>query len=304
MDTKSESPKLLSVVVPVRKMAGKLEFLTNWLQQEATKSMQVIIVHDYYDDETANELKQIISRANLGNIRFLEGHFGNPGSARNAGLVLANTAWISFWDSDDLPDVEEFLAMIQSANAQGAECAVGSFSVFRGSIENQGKKHVIDSKNKSYFDDIAMNPGIWRWAFRSSILGETRFLPILMGEDVTFLADLNVVDRKIFSSSRIVYNYQIGFAGQLTSQSELISALVISAEFLLTKLQKSSTRMKRFVAILFCRQVLTVIRKGKHRSKINLLIFLVRSTPILFRYAPSIFIALRFILQNREPLGK
>jgi glycosyltransferase involved in cell wall biosynthesis len=303
MDTKSESPKLLSVVVPVRKMAGKLEFLTNWLQQEATKSMQVIIVHDYYDDETANELKQIISRANLGNIRFLEGHFGNPGSARNAGLVLANTAWISFWDSDDLPDVEEFLAMIQSANAQGAECAVGSFSVFRGSIENQGKKHVIDSKNKSYFDDIAMNPGIWRWAFRSSILGETRFLPILMGEDVTFLADLNVVDRKIFSSSRIVYNYQIGFAGQLTSQSDLISDLVISAEFLLTKLQKSSTRMKRFVAILFCRQVLTVIGKGKYRSKINLLIFLVRSTLILLRYAPSTFTAMRFVLQNREPLG-
>jgi hypothetical protein len=124
-----------------------------------------------------------------------------------------------------------------------------------------------------------------------------------MGEDVTFLADLNVVDRKIFSSSRIVYNYQIGFAGQLTSQSDLISDLVISAEFLLTKLQKSSTRMKRFVAILFCRQVLTVIRKGKYRSKINLLIFLVRSTLILLRYAPSTFTAMRFVLQNREPLG-
>ena len=303
MNSNGESPKLLSVVVPVRKMAGKLEFLTNWLHQEATKSMQVIIVHDYYDDETANELKQIISRTNLGNIRFLEGHFGNPGSARNAGLALANTAWISFWDSDDLPDVEEFLAMIQSADAQGAECAVGSFSVFRGSIESTGKKHVIDSKNENYFDDIAMNPGIWRWAFRSSILGNSRFLPIRMGEDVTFLADLNVVDRKIFSSSRIVYNYQTGFAGQLTSQSELISDLVISIEYLLTKLQKSSTRMKRFVSVLFCRQILTVNRRGTFQSKLDLLIFLVRSTLILLRYAPSIFTAMRFVLQNREPLG-
>ena len=303
MNSNGESPKLLSVVVPVRKMAGKLEFLTNWLHQEATKSMQVIIVHDYYDDETANELKQIISRTNLGNIRFLEGHFGNPGSARNAGLALANTAWISFWDSDDLPDVEEFLAMIQSADAQGAECAVGSFSDFRGSIESKGKKHVVDSKNENYFDDIAMNPGIWRWAFRSSILGNSRFLPIRMGEDVTFLADLNVVDRKIFSSSRIVYNYQTGFAGQLTSQSELISDLVISIEYLLTKLQKSSTRMKRFVSVLFCRQILTVNRRGTFQSKLDLLIFLMRSTLILLRYAPSIFTAMRFVLQNREPLG-
>ena len=303
MNANSESPKLLSVVVPVRKMAGKLGFLTNWLNQEATKSMQVIIVHDHYDDETANDLKQIISKTNLGNIRFLEGHFGNPGSARNAGLALANSAWISFWDSDDYPDVEEFLAMIQSANAQGAECAVGSFSVFRGSIESKGKKHVVDSKNENYFDDIAMNPGIWRWAFRSSILGESRFLPIRMGEDVTFLADLDVVDRKMFTSSRIVYNYQTGLFGPLTSQSELIPDLVISAEYLLTKLQKSSTRMKRFVSVLFCRQILTVIRRGKFQSKLDLLIFLVRSTLILLRYAPSIFTAMRYVLQNREPLG-
>ena len=303
MNTNSESPKLLSVVVPVRKMAGKLEFLINWLHQEATKSIQVIIVHDHYDDETTDELKQIISRTNTGNIRFLEGHFGNPGSARNAGLALADTAWISFWDSDDLPDVEEFLAMIKSADAQEAEFALGSFSVFRGSIESQGKKHVIDSKNENYFDDIAMNPGIWRWAFRSSILGNSRFLPIRMGEDVTFLADLNVVDRKIFSSSRIVYNYQTGFAGQLTSQSESISDLVISVEFLLTKLQESSTRMKRFVSVLFCRQILTVNRRGTFQSKLDLLIFLMRSTLILLRYAPSIFTAMRYVLQNREPLG-
>lgn len=303
MNTNSESPKLLSVVVPVRKMAGKLEFLTNWLHQEATKSIQVIIVHDHYDDETTNELKQIISRTNTGNIRFLEGHFGNPGSARNAGLALADKAWISFWDSDDLPDVEEFLAMIKLAEAQEAECAFGSFSVFRGSIESKGKKHVIDSKNENYFDDIAMNPGIWRWAFRSSILGNSRFLPIRMGEDVTFLADLNVVDRKIFSSSRIVYNYQTGFAGQLTSQSELISDLVISIEYLLTKLQKSSTRMKRFVSVLFCRQILTVNRRGTFQSKLDLLIFLMRSTLILLRYAPSIFTAMLYVLQNREPLG-
>ena len=75
MNINSESPTLLSVVVPVRKMAGKLGFLTHWLNQEATKSMQVIIVHDHYDDETTNELKQIISRTNTGNIRFLEGAF-------------------------------------------------------------------------------------------------------------------------------------------------------------------------------------------------------------------------------------
>jgi glycosyltransferase involved in cell wall biosynthesis len=303
MNTNSETPKLLSVVVPVRKMAGKLEFLTSWLQETATKSIQVIIVHDYYDDETANELKQLISRTNLGNIDFLEGYFGNPGSARNAGFALANTVWISFWDSDDLPDVEEFLAMVQLANAQEAECAVGSFSVFRGLIEGQHKKYVIDSKSQTYLDEIAMNPGIWRWAFRKSILGESKFLPIRMGEDVSFLSDLNVADRKIFSSSRIVYKYQTGFEGQLTSQSELISDLVISVEFLLTKLQKSSTRMKRFVSILFCRQVLTVIRKGTYQSKIDLLIFLVRNTPILLRYAPPISMAMRFVLQNREPLG-
>ena len=148
-----------------------------------------------------------------------------------------------------------------------------------------------------------MNPGIWRWAFRRSIIQDAQFLPIRMGEDVSFLVQLNLADRKIFASPKIIYNYQIGVRGQLTSQVQPISDLLASIRFLVAKLPKSSVVMKRFISVLICRQALTVIRKGKIQSKVNLVVFCLEHMPTLLRHAPSILKAMGFVLKNREPLG-
>ena len=303
MSDTNESTKLLSVVIPVRKMAGKLELLTSWMREDATKNIQVIIVHDQDSDSTGEELKGIISSVAPRPIRLLEGAYGDPGSARNAGLALVDTEWVAFWDSDDLPNVEEFLGIVELANNQEFECTVGSFNVFRGSIGGDHKMHVIDSKSPTYLEEIAMNPGIWRWAFRRSVIQDAQFLPIRMGEDVSFLAQLNLADRKIFASPKIVYNYQIGVRGQLTSQVQPISDLLASIRFLAAKLPKSSVVMKRFISVLLCRQVLTIIRKGKFQSKVDLVVFSLEHIPKLLRYAPSILRAMGFVLKNREPLG-
>ena len=303
MKNSNESPNLLSVVVPVRNMAGRLDLFSSWLLEQVNTNVQVIGVHDYSDDDTATELNSILSRRHLGSIKFVEGRFGNPGAARNAGLELATAKWISFWDSDDFPIVEEFLEMLQIADTQDAECAIGSFSVFRGSIMSNHKKHIIETNSQSYFDEIAMNPGIWRWAFKRTILGESKFLPIRMGEDLSFLVELNVADRKLFACSKIVYNYQTGLEAQLTGQPKAIPDLLISLEFLLKKFKVSTIPMEHFISILFCRQVLTLTRKGNIESKFLLLKFLAMNSPTLFRYKSSIASAMRFVLQNREPLG-
>ena len=302
MKNTDEGPNLLSVVVPVRNMAGRLNLFSSWLLKEVTTNVQVIVVYDYSDDDTATELKLILSNINLGNIHFIEGRFGNPGAARNAGLKIATADWITFWDSDDFPIVEEFLEMIQIASKQGAECAIGSFSVFRGPITSNHKKHIIETSSQSYFDEIAMNPGIWRWAFKRTILGESRFLPIRMGEDLSFLVELNVADRKLFASCKIVYNYQTGLEAQLTSQPKAIPDLLVSLEFLLKKFNVSTIPMERFVSILFCRQVLTLMRKGNFESKLRLLKFLAINSPDLLKNKSPIAAAMRFVLQNRKPL--
>jgi glycosyltransferase involved in cell wall biosynthesis len=303
MNEIGESINLLSVVIPVRKMSGKLEFLISWLREEATKDIQVIIVHDQDSDSTGDELRGIISGVAPRPIRLLEGAYGNPGSARNAGLALVDTAWVAFWDSDDLPNVEEFLGIVELANDQEYECTVGSFNVFRGSIDGDHKMHLIEPKSETYLEEIAMNPGIWRWAFRKSIIENAQFLPIRMGEDVSFLAQLNLADRKIFLSPKIVYNYQIGLPGQLTSQRQPISDLLASIRFLVGKLPKSSLIMQRFISVLLCRQALTVMRKGKFQSKVGLVGFFLVHIPTLLRHAPPILRALGFVLKNRDPLG-
>ena len=49
----------LSVIVPVRDMAGRLQNLRSWLAEVKNSPLEVIIVHDFFDQATQIELNEI-----------------------------------------------------------------------------------------------------------------------------------------------------------------------------------------------------------------------------------------------------
>ena len=96
---------LLTAIVPVTKMAGKLQHFEEWLSICRGLPIEIIVCHDVQDDQTGPELTKIFESLNLENkLIFLEGTYDSAGLARNAGIPLASGEWIVFWDSDDLPD--------------------------------------------------------------------------------------------------------------------------------------------------------------------------------------------------------
>lgn len=256
---------LLTVVTPVALMAGRLQKLRSWLSNLGELPIEVILVHDKQDLDTGNELASITSALNDSRIKNIEGTYGGPGLARNVGLEAARGKWICFWDSDDLPQIDEFYAMVQKADELGAECVIGGFTA-EHDVTHENKVHLLSS---DFLREIAVNPGIWRFAFDRTIIGKLRFSSLLMAEDQIFLAELEIPTKKVEIYPRSVYRYFVGENFHLTRRKEALADLPIAIDSTFNILHKPYTENTDFVSMLLFRQVLTTIKKCNNHSKVR-----------------------------------
>ena len=291
----------VSIVVPITRMQGRLQTLRKWLFSEDATSLEIIIVHDIQDALTGIEIHNIaLSRPN---VQLIEGEYGNPGAARNAGLEIANGDWIAFWDSDDYPDISEFMQLIQNAIIGDNEVAVGGFEVWDSNSETLNNHQIEQGGSSKLFVQVGLNPGIWRWVFRKEVVAGRRFLPIRMAEDQCFLADLDLQGRSIYIGQASIYRYHIGSSLQLTRDTSAIADLIISITHLSALLKKASLLNKDFIMLLILRQIFTGIKKGDYFTKWRIFI---KAVYLLPRFAlfnlNSLVRGFYAIIRNSKPL--
>ena len=98
----NSSIPLLSVIVPVARMSGRLALMQSWLTSISNlDTVEVIVVHDKQDEETSRELREILNSVNSDRCILIEEFVNSPGLARNLGLKAASGIWVIFADSDD-----------------------------------------------------------------------------------------------------------------------------------------------------------------------------------------------------------
>ena len=263
----SESKYKLTAIVPVSGMHGQLQLMRKWLQSIDKVSIQVVIVHDIADNQTAIELEEIQESLGSPNLLVRSGVFGNPGSARNNGLEVAEGKWICFWDSDDEPFPRKVLEMIDQAEVSGNDVAVGEFEV-RGTKQTIQFPLAHDKAAPHDFPiELAIHPGLWRWAFRKDVLDDVKFLPLRMAEDQTFLSSANIWDKKVMLFHEVVYSYTTGRSGQLTTNPAAINDLVRSMKYSARTFKTKSEIMKEYLLLLWIRQFATLVKKGSMKAK-------------------------------------
>jgi hypothetical protein len=251
----------LSVIVPVSRMAGRLRELETWLRQSEGLPIEVMIIHDMQDEGTGKDLRILIDRYKSLNIVFLEGHFGSPGAARNEALALDLKKWVCFWDSDDLPHVENVLRAIREADPTD-EILIGNYSII-----NTDK--LTNHFHHNNLDIVALNPGLWRMVFRSEIIGTLRFAPYRMGEDQLFLVKLNFGSRKVKFSKDIFYSYFRGHPNQLTALVPARKEVSLVLIEICKAIDKNLILRNRFSDTVKGRLFLTLIKNQDHH-RLNL----------------------------------
>jgi glycosyltransferase involved in cell wall biosynthesis len=256
---------MLTAVVPVKNMAGKLANMRSWVTALENNEIKVVIVEDGEDAETLLELQEIKASSKSKQITIISGNYGSPGLARNAGLDLVTSKWVAFWDSDDLPSPEKYIDMVQAAERQGAQYAIGRFATFDLATESK----LISSSIGLSSEDIALSPGIWRWVFRTDFIGTTRFIDAKMAEDQVFLMEMATWDSKGTVFNDFIYQYFQNVDGQLTSNSAAISDLVKVIPLSLQIMRSHHDPQRKFDELIVARQFVTAFKRLGISQKIQ-----------------------------------
>jgi hypothetical protein len=273
---------LLSIVVPIREMGGKLAPLFDWVNTALNIGCEVVLVHDFADSQTEFELSTFVGQHSTANLVFLSASFNSPGLARNEGLARISGDYVAFWDSDDLPDVRKVSDLAQDCKDADFEIGIGGFLTLD---EAQRTISLYPTSLQHCLPKVAMYPGLWRMVFKSSILKDIKFTSLLLAEDQIFLARLHPTERKILFSDQIVYGYTVKRIGALTSRRvntpDLIKAVEYLTGFLAEKTYKPDFVFNLTLAIKNC---LTILKIGTNRQRIQTCKILCQ---IFFRYLPD-----------------
>lgn len=187
------------------------------------KRIKVIVIFDGLEAETSSSFHKSLDSLASSNLRVLETDCKNPGGARNLGISLVDTIWMAFWDSDDIPEVDQVLrAILESPPSR---------TVIRGgySLQDTKSSRIVVVEEEKLTSDMSVlfqsGPGLWRYIFKTESVLKVRFPELSMGEDQVYLFEaLNSVE-SIAEDSRNFYTYQMNNSHQLTNSRNKLKDL-------------------------------------------------------------------------------
>lgn len=209
-----ESQKIqkLTIIIPIQNMAGKLNRLETSISQSLAQQVKFILIEDKSDDETYFELEDLKAKYSNIEIELMRVSFSSPGLARNSGLDKVQTEYFMFVDSDDNFFTSNISDAISSVPGD-TDVIIGSFLK---SANKFGKISVINPNHPLHLR-LAMNPGLWRMVFKTSTMNMYKFKAYKMAEDQLWLAESEILNKKIVLSESIFYEYFTNNVGSLTS---------------------------------------------------------------------------------------
>ena len=260
----------LSAIIPVTKMAGKLKNLEETIVNSVSKHIEIIIVHDIRDKDTSTQILELID--GYSNVKFLEGKYGSAGKARNAGIELANSKWICFWDSDDQPNLKNFGKLINKTEKDKNNLGYGSFEFLIAKNKKGFSFHKYPQKTK--ITSINRFPGLWRWVFKRNLVGDNRFLDYRLGEDITFLCNLISLGGNISKFQGTVYHYAVGEINQATQFWEKSDSIMPILKFIHSITRGSIFNNEFKITKIAFWQTLSSLRKDSMKSKVHSVFYL------------------------------
>jgi glycosyltransferase involved in cell wall biosynthesis len=245
----------LEVVIPVLMPSTYLSQIREHLK-DACDQIKIVYVLDYMNSIAEHEVN---FSAESSKELFISGSFGSPGSARNAGLEICTSEYVCFWDSDDLPHLENVCRTVKNLRRLNFEIAIGKWNLVQNGNSLRGNKPI----------DTGLNPGIWRCIFNRRAIGDTRFTNLMWGEDQVFLAQFLTRSKRVLKVNEILYSYRPNSVDSLTSKKYHSKDLWQASRFCQEVLSISTNSNLLMTAVMLLRQSITMMKFGNLSIKIR-----------------------------------
>jgi glycosyltransferase involved in cell wall biosynthesis len=271
-ENKQGGKYLVSVVVPIRNMANRLENFKRWTRQADILDFQVIAVCNGCKDNTIIELEDFKSLELIKNLIILECKEIGPGKARNFAIPYVLGDYLLFWDADDIGYPKNVLSAIR--NSEQFDILVADFKTYEH--ESGLDFFSLTGNRNEKIKQFSVNPGIWRCIFRFASVSECRFGNSSMGEDQVYLANAFALSPNFLFYSLDIYEYHRNVPGQLTSLKSNIQGLEESVRVIWSVIPKCTGEYLQIIETFYLRQCMTGIKNGGIKTRINLLVSLTK----------------------------
>jgi glycosyltransferase involved in cell wall biosynthesis len=270
----------VTIIIPVFDIDRNIKNLSSFIGDNIIAKCEKIIIHDLADQQDSSELRKVVEL--VSEIRVIDAWCDSPGYARNKGLELATKDWVVFWDADDSPVLSEFAVFMQELDMSEKTVGVASYQVtdFQGKVLSSRKLNCSEILEKNY--ELMINPGLWSWGFKKGLIGETRFKEHKLGEDQIFLAELNVFDKNIYKSERLIYIHRLGSGKQLTFSPKYTVELLATAQYALKLSKTVELKTRKYCKVLASVSLLVFVKREIFLRKQIHALFTLKNTRSLF----------------------
>lgn len=253
--------KICTAIVPIHDSEMDFTEIENWIQLTRFSPVKIHLIHDIKNLGGLDKVRELTYESSRESLILTEGYYGSPGFTRNAALEVLDTQWFTFWDSDDLVDIPEFLENIKNLEIE-YDAYISNYYLKKGK-SNLSK---TISKDANLFEEIARDPGIWRIVFNSKYFKEVRFRNFMMGEDQTFLLESNFACARVKHLPNFWYTYVRNGSSQLTKNPNHLSSLSKTVGFNLELLKNGEIFQNNFNLKIISKQIFSNLKSGNLKS--------------------------------------
>lgn len=263
---------LLSVVIPIGNLKNNYNNLKEIIISSDDNSIELVFVLDTNEILAVQTLNELCQKQNYNNYKLVECNGRNPGSSRNMGMKSCTGEWLLFCDSDDIPLFTNIVTSIMEIESD-FDVLIGSY-VTKENQSNKIKLSLLKSDSDSTWDDIALNPGLWRWLIKKNFILTEHFPELSMGEDQYFIFTLLNRDPKIKFSKEIFYQYMSNSENSITATKSKIGDLVQILELELN-IGGNSNKYNKTQNNIIVKQIFTLLKSGNLIAKYKVMILFV-----------------------------
>lgn len=204
--------KKISVIVPIYNVEQYLKKCIDSIVNQTYKNLEIILVNDGSLDNSGKICDEYAK--NDDRIKVIHKNNGGLSDARNAGLEVITGDFISFIDSDDWIDLDNYEVMIKNIIKYNADMAVTNINyVYKDRFKHKYNEEKIRTFNKEeamgeLITGGLIQPVVWNKLYKKEIIDDMKFKVGKLNEDEFFTYKICSRAEKIIYIPNVLYQYR------------------------------------------------------------------------------------------------